>query len=632
MTAWLMIEKKIKAHFLPIDKLILYLFPTLGLVGIILPFLMGQINLSILGSYLAIPMVMAPLIYQRYRRNFCEDIIVSNNNFNYFMMVYILFYLFSLILLYTYAVRPTIYYIMITLIATIILLEIILFELSQKMIYIILFQIAILTLNIIWGVSLNYYYFIGRTDILVHSYYLDSLISNGFITNTLGDYESFSLWYILNAFLYIFIKVPITSQKIMSFICGMIYANMMILIYIVSLKIVENKKIALLASLFTSISSDVIFYGMYSIPRSVELIFEVILLMFLLNSDDTRYKILVAFVTLVIILYHPVSIIFIALILIMIYIINKLYQSNFHKQIVSVHYLIFVFSATLAYWMYNANTIFLAVIYDIISDAPSGILTKSIIFTPLNELFNYLQYTPLVFFFVIGLLYILHGTNNLGKIFCIVGLLLIIPSIPGPSLMINKLSSNFSLDRFAEYSFIFISIASSLGFAVVYYKSKKHIKIFSIILFAIFVLLSISNDFVASDNPLIKRPFYTFYLNESEVIGIGHLANFTSGYLMQDYVGTRYLMYSNSSSKAHLLEVNEHGNIFLRNSSKDVILIRDQELIKRPLKLYTSKSNMFHLNPSWSASLDYYGIDLPLWNTLTKYNKIYESRGILGFN
>ena len=144
--------------------------------------------------------------------------------------------------------------------------------------------------------------------------------------------------------------------------------------------------------------------------------------------------------------------------------------------------------------------------------------------------------------------------------------------------------------------------------------------------------LSISNDFNASDNPLIKRPFYTFYLTEEETASFKNIPNITEGYVMSDYITTRYLMDSPFESKSQLLEVDRENMSFLRNSNHDILLIRQQELNKRPLKLYSSEIDKFKLNPGWVTSLDYYYNDLPLWNNLENYSKIYNSGSVAGFN
>jgi hypothetical protein len=140
-------------------------------------------------------------------------------------------------------------------------------------------------------------------------------------------------------------------------------------------------------------------------------------------------------------------------------------------------------------------------------------------------------------------------------------------TFPGPSLLISKLATNFNLARFGEYSFLFILIAAALGFGTLFFNSKKYGKLLLILLFASMSFLSVSNDFVASDNPLVKRPFYTFYLTEEEVACISHFSNTTEGYLMSDFVIAKFISNSPLNIKEHILEVEENVT-FLRNNSQ----------------------------------------------------------------
>ena len=144
------------------------------------------------------------------------------------------------------------------------------------------------------------------------------------------------------------------------------------------------------------------------------------------------------------------------------------------------------------------------------------------------------------------------------------GALLIIVSFPGPGLLLNKFAGNFNMLRFAEYSFLFITIMGAIGFAEIYHKSRKNFKSAIVILFLVMVFLSVSNDFNASDNPLVERPFYTYYLMEEETIAFNHIANITEDSAMSDYVTMRYLEFSPLASKSNLLQVDTEKMRFIR--------------------------------------------------------------------
>ena len=615
-------------------KIILYTLPILAVAGVTLPLLFGQSNLSLLGSYLAVPMFFAPIIYLKYRQNPYKPINFGKRLFLLLLTIYFLCFSISVLLLDMFEVRPYLYYVIITVMATSILFEIILFDISQKKRIIILLQIIMLNLNIIWGVTLKYYYFIGRTDSLGHAWYIDNLINYGHVTEVFDLYKPFPLWHILCSFLYEILGVSTPIHKIMFFTNGIIYSFMVIMTYLVALKVFNNKNIALLSSLFVCLNPDIIFYGMYSISRSVTSFLEVMLILLLLDSKNGKKVLLAITLTFAIIIYHTASIPFIISILLIIYAFQRIYGVEKEKKFLTSNYLITAFVMTLMYWMYYAEEIFITLIDTIFSPSPPGVLTKSILYTPLSELFNYLQYGPLLFFVIIGVLWVMQSKRFAGfeKIFCTVGLLVVVVTFPGPALLLNKLVANFNVARFGEYTFLFISMAGAVGFVGIYSKSDKCLKAFVVLLFVIMCFLSISNDFTASDNPLVKRPFYTYYLTEEENIAFNHVAEITEGYVMSDYVTCRYLSFSPYESKYHILEIDKNNMTFLRNNDADIILIREQEFGKRPLKLYSVETGKFKMYGLKRASIDYYYNDLSLCNHLETFNKIYDSNAVVGLN
>lgn len=560
---------------------------------------------------------------------------ISQRMFFLFLLALFFFcFSISLILLDVLNVRPIIYYGITTFLATSILLEILLFNSTKNKPAIILLQIMMLALNITWGVSLKYFYFIGRTDPLVHAWFIDNLINHGNITDVFGVYKPFPLWHILCCFLYKIFAIPVSAHRIMFFINGIIYSFLIPLVYLISLKLFKNKNLSLLHSLFLCFLPIFIYSGMSSIARDVVSFFEIMLILLLLDNKDVKKRAFAIFLTFIIIVYHTVSMPFIISIFLLIYGLQRIYQIDKEKRFLTFNYILLATTMTLAYWVYCADNLFQMIINNVFSSSPTGTLTKSIIYTPQSELFNYLQYTPLLFFLITGTLFALNLKKFAvqSKIFCLTGLLTAAVTFPGPSLLLNKLASNFNLERFEEYTFLFISMSGAVGFLEMFNRGKKYFKFFLVLLFSIMCFLSISNDFTASDNPLVKRPFYTYYLTEEEIIAFNHNANIATDYLMSDYVTTRYLMASPYTFKSHILEVDENNKNFLRNKDKDIFLIRIKELQKRPLKLYSSENSTFKLNPTWYPLLYYYLHDYILWNSLTKYNKIYNSGRVESFS
>ncbi len=657
-------------RFIFIQKIILYIFPVLALIAIIYLLILGKLNYFYLGSYIAIPMFFAPIIYSMRKKNIKEyflnsDCIDSNSSnpkfcadhwFFIIVILYILGFSISITILSIFEVRPYVYYGIMTLLATFILLEILKFDVSNK-VTIILMQIILFTLNIIWGVTLKYYYFIGRTDPIVHVWYIFNLLKDGHVTGLFDYYQYFPLWHIMVSSTYMILNMNLPIQKMMFIINGLNYAIMIVVIYLISLKIFKDKRLALMSALFTSINSDMIVYGMSSIPRSVVTYLEAILILLILdlNKNDIRKTLLVIFLTFAIIIYHTASMPYIIIIFLIIYMAQRTYTAT--PKFLTSNYLKLAIIMTMINYLYYARNIFEVLIKNIFTPAVAGVITKSVEYDPLKELFNYIQLTPLLFFILIGLLLVLESQKFSGfdKIFCLVGFLLVGITFPGPALLLNKLAANFNLERFGEYSLLFIVIVAAIGFTGIYYGAGRKLRVTIIILFVSMTLLSISNDFSASDNPLVKRVFYTFYLKEEEIVAFDHMANITTGYVMSDYVTLRYLQNSpylyrtnileiylqNPSNTLDIDELNHYNNeniekekhiINLKNSSNDNILIREDELKKRPLRFFPSTTGKFQLSPSEKGTYDYYYRDSPLYNNLETHRKIYDSGAVSGYN
>ena len=624
---------RLNNKFILTSKVFLYLLPILGIAGITVPLIIGQNNLSILGIYLAIPMILAPIIYIKQSKRESSFTILNRKLFSLLISLYFICTFISIYLIYTYDVRPHTYHFIIAIMSGLILLEIILFDISNKMTIIILVQIMILLTDIIWGVTLNYNFYISRTDPMAHVWWIQNLINTGYVTEIFGIYKPFPLWHILVTVMYNILGAPLSTQKMMFFTNGFIYSLVPVMAFLISIRIFKDKKIALLSALFVAIYPDVIAYGMSSIARSVVSLLEIMLILVLLDQNSIR-KITVAIILIVpLILYHTASVPFILAILLAIYILEKIYAKEKTSPFLTPTFIILFICTTIAYWMYKANVLFEELINTITTSAPTGVITKSIIYTPFSEVFNYLQYSPLFFFIIIGFFGTLQSKkiSGLGKIFCIIGLFAVSVSFPGPGLLLNKLADSFNLARFGEYTLLFIGLTGAIGFYEIYNKSKKHAKVLIILLFIAMSFLSVSNDFTASDNPLIKRPFYTYYLTNGEEVAFRHIASSTQGHLLSDYVTTRYLLFSPYENKTHILEVDIKKMKILRIATDDVLLIRSLELTKRPLKLYSAPDENFRLDTTWSNHLDYYYQDSILWDSLISYNKIYESNDVTGF-
>ena len=95
---------------------------------------------------------------------FNDDASRRRGIFKLLMIAYALLFAISIFLLETNDVRPVIYYIVMAIIATLVLLQI-LQKQSRATVMLILLQVMLLMVNLIWGVTLKYYFFFGANDV-----------------------------------------------------------------------------------------------------------------------------------------------------------------------------------------------------------------------------------------------------------------------------------------------------------------------------------------------------------------------------------------------------------------------------------------------------------------------------------
>lgn len=604
-------------------KTIVYCMPFIGILGVVIPILFGKFSLSLLGLYLALPMVSAPITYFILEGKKSKDNKINSQFFKVFLLIYFVLFAISILELYRYEVRSYLYYILIVIMGTTILIEILTLDISNKKIYTLLFQIMILSLNINWGVTFKYNYYFGLTDVFGHSWFTQNLVQEGYVTDLFYIYKPFPLWHILNTIGYYIYNVPFEIHKIAFLNNGIVYSFMTLVVYLITLNVTKNKTIALLASLFVIFYPPVITEGMYSIPRSVILFFEILLLSILLTPNTPKKRIIEILITIAIIMYHTVSTPFILGILILIYIFEHRMANKKESKNLSETYLIIILVFTIAYWMYYAKVLFEAIIDSLFVTIPS--IPQAIFENPLNELFNYIQYSFILYYVLLGVFWsILSYKNNICKTYTFIALLSVLVSFPGPLQLIETLMSGYGITRFSQYTFIFIVIASAVGYFKLYSNTSQKFKTVIILIFILSSFLSVSNDFTASDNPIVKRTFFTHHLTQEETVATTHLAEVTNGYLMSDYVITRYLISSPYESKSHIIEIDEKTSEIFKSKESDIIFIRNGELSKRPLDICCLEKTKFKENPSWNL-LKYYNKENSINEAMEKNEKIYTT-------
>jgi hypothetical protein len=614
-----------------IHKIILITLILIGLAGIIIPIYLKQYGLLILSSYLAIPILAGCLIYLLKKNSLVVNTKLKKN-IRFYQITYSIILIISIFILFLFNTRNIFYYITISLLATVILVEIMTINLSINY-RSILFQITLSTMSVIYSTNLKYDYFIGRTDILFHVNIINNLKQSGFITSIFDVYQPFPLWHILNVINLEITNIAIPVQKSIFLLSGIIFGVAILVIFVLTRYITKSIKFSLLVSLLIGIFPDFIFLGMYAIPRSTTVIFELLILLFLLKKATTKSFYLAIFLTFITLIYHTTVIFFIMTLLVIIAVIIQFLPV---KEItMNWKYFIISFVIIIIYW-YNYSKVLMlqlstSLYTQIINPSTNISLGREVTF-PLNEVFNYIQYGIIIFLIVIGTLHVTNSRHkNIIKTLIILGFLSILVSFPGPISLFRTFAYSLQIIRFAEVTYIFTNLAAAMGLLYIYSRASNNYKRLIILAFFLFAFLSVSNEFVATDNPFVKRIFYTDYFTNAETISMTNVASFSQRFIYSDQTGLRYLQYTGFPTSAQIIEVNPNTNVFLRGSNIDVFLIRTGELTERPLRIFTNTGSFIY-NPSLFGDLEYYSADSPIWQDLLQLKMVYNSGKITAYN
>jgi hypothetical protein len=146
---------------------------------------------------------------------------------------------------------------------------------------------------------------------------------------------------------------------------------------------------------------------------------------------------------------------------------QMIFTTDKKSSFLSLKYFLAALAMVVVYWTLFAGNLIHTLLFSVRNLEP-GYATNtmtSMISTPASELFNYLQYTPFLFFILIGVIFVLKSDKigNVAKILCITALALVPPTFPGPAIMLDKLLVEVGPDRLFENGFLFMALAAGAG-------------------------------------------------------------------------------------------------------------------------------------------------------------------------
>lgn len=615
------------------DRVLAIGFVLGGLGAILLPASLGRLDLTILTLYISLPLIGSTVLYSTPLRRTTELLTVDTDGFRTTVGIFLLLQGASLFLLGYTAVRPFAYYLIVALLATVIFVQIVASERTAGRSLVILGEISVLLLNLVWGVTFKYHFYIGRTDTIPHAWYVDRILATNAVTDALGVYQAHPLWNILAAVEIGVFGVPIQPRYVLFFTSGLAYVFAVVGIYAIARRVLDSERIALCAALLTATYPFVLDYARYAVPRSIASVFLVLLLLAVLGRGYRNFALL-ALVTVGIVVYHTVSTPFILVGLGVLYLL----QFGFlDRPLVRLHELALVAVVQLVYWFTVATTTLNRITSTLANPGIAG-GGPEVTFDPIPEVMNYLSFSLLILLVAYGSLVEFSDSRRrpIGRVLILTGVLLSVVTFPGPFQLLD-FAEAYNFTRFGQYTYPFIVIAAATGLVAVAETrpigrlgSRRVFIGLAILLVFTTSFFAVSNDFTASDNPLVQRDsFYTFYLSGPEETGFTTLANVSDGYVYGDQVTCKYLENSPYPEKCHITEADLSTHEFLAESEDGVYLVRTTELDRRPVTVYNTSS--FDLRPSYTGDLQTVGAENPLWADLETHDRVYASEDVVGY-
>lgn len=622
--------------FQTIATVLAVLIPLVGLAGAGGAFLLGFGSMALLAIYVAVPSILAPVLYL-YATGTEVEFVERNRHVDGLLLAgYFALQGVAVLLLATNEVRPHSYYATIAALAVVVLLQILRFSPERRRVWPILGQIVLLHLNLVWGVTLKYHYFIGRTDVFGHVRLVRVLLEKGFLTPAFGQpYEAFPLWHVLGAMEHLMFGGQVAPRVTLFVLSGVVYAFVPVGVYLVARRLFDSPRIALAAGLLTALNATVTFYGMYAISRSIASFLFVVLVLTWVRGDGRSVLLFGAF-TVAIAAYHTVSLPFVFVILAVYYgfgTVSEWIGDGLGSRGIRPTYLLLglIVVVQAVYWLNFAEYLLEHLVSVVFRQSPPGQINSGILAQPLRELANYVHHSALLVFVFVGTLAGLASDRVGGpaKAAVLSALVLTAVSFPGPHLLVGTIAESFNVLRFYQYAFPFITITAAYGIVALMRRgdrskaTRRTITVVVLVLFLIFSLATVSNDFVASDNPAVERQFYTTYLSEAEERSMRTVAAIGAGNVSSDYVGTRYYEASPYADKARILGVSEDRGRLYFGPEPDLVFVRERELQRRPLQLWVTDE--YRGDAGYLAALGYVERDAGAWSGLDVSNRVYDS-------
>lgn len=501
------IGKKMTKTILNIlDKINPYLLLIIIFIGISWAVAYNNIKLIVLALYIIIPVICATVWMFYYKKMYVEP--VNFSPIKELDLLYILVYVVTLIILFSYLTRPLIYFILIALLYIFVLYQILSNHRNWNFL---LAELILLNANLMFGVLFKYPLYFGGTDIFPHIYYSKIISLMGHPIPNLLDpsYSYFPPYHILVSCVSQILNIDIDYSLFTTM--SIAYFTLPIFLYYIIFTLTQNNQVALLSCFFNSFLVSNIYYSFYLVPRVIVFVFFIILL-YSLIKNKLPFRFLVIILSTSIVLFHSASVVQFLFILCIIIFLQRLLQA---QNIIRKNIIIFLLAIFAAYWFYIAIDFSSSIIIHLLNPDKIKDITfiqPSIDFMTFFQ--DHISMGIVLFFVILGFSYTTKNPSYLSVI-GILAMILLVFYLPNPVKMTSQVLIMFGFYRFELFASPFIAIMAGVGFIVflnTFGKSNKMMIGVSLFLIFIAVFTSITTTSNASD--FNKNTSTTYFTND----------------------------------------------------------------------------------------------------------------------
>ncbi len=519
-------------------------------LGIFIIYLYYAINLR--QRDIGFVILAASLIYLLFRNKFKTTVFtpLKNDHREKLLLNIIFFIVFSVtLLLYRMQLyrRPLSYFVLVSLLAGIIAIEILYFR-KEDRISVILLKIFLLSVNIRAGIYYNFPTIMGA-DAFWHAQIIEQITNIGFIppVEISKSYFQYPIFHIFVSICQIINQIDIKDALFYSIGLNSIISTFF-LYYIV--KKLAGPHVGLLATLLVNISDSIIDTGITNIIPASLVLGYFLLVLYLLFNEEHKFinKSLLLFITFLSIITHQLSTFVFFISVTSIYVGKIAYKIIYKLKeniIINLSYLLLFAVALQSYWMntdaYKGQSFFDYVVGPLVKVLGSKtelggeeVVTSAVNYnTSANVLFH-LGYLILLFFAIGGILLWLSSKDD-KKFSIVTAVFVLFFFVYGVSLFAIN---NMLPGRWFPFTYVFLAMLSSAYLLritqSIKYNLKKILFIFSIIFIISFLMITTPN--INKDSPLYaEERVDRSQLKFSEVSAITTINNVYNGTIKTDY-------------------------------------------------------------------------------------------------